>query len=173
MRKLKIVFMGTPGFAVGVLDALLKSEHEIVGVITAADKPAGRGRKLRPSAVKEFALEHGLKVLQPTNLKDPEFAEELRSIGADLQVVVAFRMLPEVVWAMPDLGTFNLHASLLPQYRGAAPSLCQSILVFSGFNFGAGFRSDSSDWIIGSAFPSAIRSTVLTTSLLPKSISLS
>lgn len=121
MEKLRIVFMGTPDFAVGILDAILKNNYEIVGVITAADKPAGRGQKIKYSAVKEFALENNLRLLQPTNLKDENFLEELRSLNANLQVVVAFRMLPEVVWRMPKLGTFNLHASLLPSYRGAAP----------------------------------------------------
>lgn len=121
MEKLRIVFMGTPDFAVGVLDAIYTKGYEIVGVITAPDKPAGRGRKLNQSAVKKYALEKDLKVLQPTNLKSEEFLEELKSLNANLQVVVAFRMLPEVVWQMPKLGTFNLHASLLPNYRGAAP----------------------------------------------------
>ena len=117
----RIVFMGTPEFAVGVLKRLVEDGQQIVGVITAADKPAGRGRKLRSSAVKQFAQEQGFPILQPTNLKDEVFLEELDSWKADLQVVVAFRMLPEVVWKSPKLGTFNLHASLLPQYRGAAP----------------------------------------------------
>ncbi len=122
MEKLRIVFMGTPEFAVGILDAIIKQEkHEVVGVITAADKPAGRGQKIKYSAVKEYALEKGLRLLQPTNLKDESFLTELKSLNANLQVVVAFRMLPKVVWAMPELGTFNLHASLLPNYRGAAP----------------------------------------------------
>jgi len=121
MNKLKIVFMGTPEFAVGILDAIYQRDYDIVGVITAADKPAGRGQKIKYSAVKEYALEKGLRLLQPTNLKDEGFLAELKSLGANLQVVVAFRMLPEVVWKMPELGTFNLHASLLPQYRGAAP----------------------------------------------------
>ncbi len=121
MEKLRIVFMGTPEFAVGILDTILKNNHEVVGVITAADKPAGRGQKIKYSAVKEFALEKNLHLLQPTNLKDEHFLEELRSLNANLQVVVAFRMLPELVWKMPKLGTFNLHASLLPDYRGAAP----------------------------------------------------
>ena len=120
-RKLRIVFMGTPDFAVETLKGILEAGHEVVGVITAPDRPAGRGRKLQMSAVKKFALSKDLKVLQPTNLKDPEFLEELRSLQANLQVVVAFRMLPEAVWAMPEYGTFNLHASLLPEYRGAAP----------------------------------------------------
>ncbi|MES2486756.1 MAG: methionyl-tRNA formyltransferase [Bacteroidota bacterium] len=121
MEELKIVFMGTPDFAVGILDAIYQRNYTIVGVITAADKPAGRGQKVKYSAVKEYALEKGLNLLQPTNLKDETFLEELKSLGANLQVVVAFRMLPEAVWRMPKLGTFNLHASLLPQYRGAAP----------------------------------------------------
>jgi methionyl-tRNA formyltransferase len=121
MKKLRIVFMGTPEFAVGILDAILKANYDVVGVITAADKPAGRGQKIKYSAVKEYALEHNLRLLQPTNLKDVTFLEELNSLNANLQVVVAFRMLPEAVWKMPELGTFNLHASLLPNYRGAAP----------------------------------------------------
>lgn len=119
--QMKIVFMGTPDFAVASLNALAEAGFEIVGVVTAADKPAGRGQKLQESAVKKYAVENGLKVLQPLKLKDPEFVEELSALNADLQVVVAFRMLPEVVWDMPAKGTINLHASLLPQYRGAAP----------------------------------------------------
>jgi methionyl-tRNA formyltransferase len=118
---MKLVFMGTPQFAVASLDELIKAGSEIVGVITAPDKPAGRGQKISESAVKQYAVANGLRVLQPTNLKDPEFLAELRSLDADLQVVVAFRMLPEEVWNMPDKGTINLHASLLPNYRGAAP----------------------------------------------------
>lgn len=121
MERLRIVFMGTPEFAVGILDTIYQHNYDIVGVITAADKPAGRGQKVKYSAVKEYALEKGLNLLQPTNLKDEAFLEELKSLNANLQVVVAFRMLPEAVWKMPKLGTFNLHASLLPQYRGAAP----------------------------------------------------
>jgi methionyl-tRNA formyltransferase len=121
MEKLRIVFMGTPEFAVGILDTIIKNNYEIVGVITAVDKPAGRGQKIKYSAVKEYALEHNLKLLQPSNLKDETFLAELKSLNANLQVVVAFRMLPEAVWKMPKLGTFNLHASLLPNYRGAAP----------------------------------------------------
>lgn len=121
MEKLRIVFMGTPEFAVGILDTIIKNNYEVVGVITAVDKPAGRGQKLKYSAVKEYALEHNLRLLQPSNLKDETFLAELQSLNANLQVVVAFRMLPEVVWRMPKLGTFNLHASLLPNYRGAAP----------------------------------------------------
>ncbi|MFA9191797.1 methionyl-tRNA formyltransferase [Flavobacterium sp. FZUC8N2.13] len=121
MEKLRIVFMGTPDFAVGILDSILKNNYKIVGVITAADKPAGRGQKIKYSAVKEYALEHNLNLLQPSNLKDESFLAELKSLNANLQIVVAFRMLPKVVWEMPSLGTFNLHASLLPNYRGAAP----------------------------------------------------
>lgn len=121
MEKLRIVFMGTPEFAVGILDTIIKNNYEVVGVITAADKPAGRGQKIKYSAVKEYAIHHHLNLLQPTNLKDETFLAELQSLNANLQVVVAFRMLPEVVWKMPKLGTFNLHASLLPNYRGAAP----------------------------------------------------
>lgn len=113
--------MGTPDFAVGILEAILKSDHTVVGVITAPDRPAGRGRKLNESAVKKYALGKGLPILQPTNLKSEAFLADLKALNADLQVVVAFRMLPKAVWQMPPLGTFNLHASLLPQYRGAAP----------------------------------------------------
>lgn len=120
-KKLRIVFMGTPDFAVGTLDSLVRESYTIVGVVTAPDRPAGRGRKLQESAVKKYAIGQGLRVLQPTNLKDPVFLEELQSLDANLQIVVAFRMLPKVVWAMPLYGTFNLHASLLPNYRGAAP----------------------------------------------------
>ena len=120
-KQLRIVFMGTPDFAVASLQALADGGYNVVGVITAPDKPAGRGKKLSESAVKKYAVEKGLKVLQPEKLKNPVFIDELRALKADLQVVVAFRMLPEVVWNMPPLGTFNLHGSLLPQYRGAAP----------------------------------------------------
>ncbi|SHG85994.1 methionyl-tRNA formyltransferase [Flavobacterium defluvii] len=121
MEKLRIIFMGTPEFAVGILDTIIKNDYEVVGVITAADKPAGRGQKIKYSAVKEYALANNLTLLQPTNLKDESFLGELKALNANLQVVVAFRMLPKVVWEMPALGTFNLHASLLPNYRGAAP----------------------------------------------------
>ena len=121
MDSLRIIFMGTPEFAVPSLQILLEHGYKVVAVITAPDKPQGRGRKLMASPVKQLALEHHIPVLQPTNLKNPEFIEELRSYQANLQVVVAFRMLPEVVWDMPELGTFNLHASMLPMYRGAAP----------------------------------------------------
>lgn len=120
-KELRIVFMGTPAFAVESLRALVENDYNVVGVITAPDKPAGRGYKFQPPAVKEYALSAGLTVLQPENLKNEVFLGELRRLKADIQVVVAFRMLPEVVWSMPPRGTFNLHASLLPQYRGAAP----------------------------------------------------
>lgn len=123
MKKedLRIVFLGTPDFAVESLDTLVSNGFNIVGVVTATDKPAGRGHKMLPSAVKQYAVEHGLRLLQPEKLKNEDFVEELRSLNADLFIVIAFRMLPEVVWQMPRLGTFNLHASLLPKYRGAAP----------------------------------------------------
>lgn len=120
-KDLRIVFMGTPEFAVASLKALVDGGFQVVGVITAPDKPAGRGKKLSQSAVKEYALQNNLYLMQPVKLKNPEFLEELRGLKADLQIIVAFRMLPEVVWAMPPMGTFNLHGSLLPQYRGAAP----------------------------------------------------
>ncbi len=118
---MRIVFMGTPDFAVASLDALVKADYQVVAVITAPDRPAGRGRKIQQSAVKKYAVENQIPTLQPTNLKDPNFIEELKRFNADLQVVVAFRMLPKEVWQMPKYGTFNLHASLLPEYRGAAP----------------------------------------------------
>ncbi|MDE7335182.1 MAG: methionyl-tRNA formyltransferase [Muribaculaceae bacterium] len=118
---MKIVFLGTPEFAVESLDAIINAGHEVAAVVTATDKPAGRGHKLLPSAVKTYALEKGIEVLQPAKLRNPEFLNRLREINADIFVVIAFRMLPEEVWAMPRLGTFNLHASLLPRYRGAAP----------------------------------------------------
>ncbi len=121
MNQLRIIFMGTPEFAVPSLEILIENKYNVVAVITAADKPQGRGQKVTLSPVKECAMKHDIPVLQPANLKAPEFLEELKSYQANLQVVVAFRMLPEVVWSMPSLGTFNLHASLLPQYRGAAP----------------------------------------------------
>lgn len=121
MKKLRIIFMGTPEFAVGILDTIVKNNYEIAGVITAVDKPAGRGQKIKFSAVKEYALANNLPLLQPTNLKDENFLAELKALNANLQIVVAFRMLPKAVWEMPQLGTFNLHASLLPNYRGAAP----------------------------------------------------
>lgn len=121
MRDLRIVFMGTPDFAVATLNALLKAKLNVVGVVTAPDKPAGRGQKLSESAVKKYALENNLTILQPTNLKSEDFIDQLRNLKANLQIVVAFRMLPKIVWQMPQFGTFNLHASLLPDYRGAAP----------------------------------------------------
>lgn len=121
MRDLRIVFMGTPEFAVSTLDAIITNGFNVVGVVTAPDKPAGRGRKLNVSAIKTYALSKGLTVLQPTNLKNENFITQLKELKANLQVVVAFRMLPKVVWQMPEFGTFNLHASLLPNYRGAAP----------------------------------------------------
>lgn len=120
-KKLKIVFMGTPEFAVTILAKIIEKDYEVVGVITAPDRLAGRGRKINQSAVKKYALEKGLTLLQPTNLKDNDFQKKLESLKANIQVVVAFRMLPKSVWNMPKYGTFNLHASLLPAYRGAAP----------------------------------------------------
>ncbi len=120
-EKLRIVFMGTPDFAVATLSTLVENDYDVVGVITAPDRPAGRGRKLQESAVKKYAVEKGLTVLQPTNLKNEDFLAELKALKANLQIVVAFRMLPKAVWQMPEYGTFNLHASLLPSYRGAAP----------------------------------------------------
>ena len=121
-KDLRIIFMGTPEFAVETLKALVENDYNVVAVVTQPDKPVGRhGSVLQPSQVKQYAVDHGLPVLQPVKMKDPEFVEQLRSYQADLQVVVAFRMLPEVVWAMPRFGTFNVHAALLPKYRGAAP----------------------------------------------------
>jgi methionyl-tRNA formyltransferase len=120
-KELRIVFMGTPDFAVASLDALIKNGYNVVGVVTAPDKPAGRGQKLQQSAVKIYATEHQLPVLQPEKLKDETFLTELKSLNPDLQIIVAFRMLPEAVWKLPVMGTFNLHGSLLPRYRGAAP----------------------------------------------------
>lgn len=123
MKKsdLRIVFFGTPEFAVESLNAIVEGGYNVVGVVTMPDKPAGRGHKMFQSPVKRYAVERGLKLMQPVSLKDPEFVAELRALGAELFVVIAFRMLPEIVWTMPPLGTFNLHASLLPRYRGAAP----------------------------------------------------
>ena len=120
-KRLRIVYMGTPDFAVAPLRRLVEEGYNIVGVVTMPDKPAGRGLHMQASAVKRYAVEAGLPVYQPEKLKDPQFVETLRSLAPDLGIVIAFRMLPEIVWAMPRLGTFNLHASLLPQYRGAAP----------------------------------------------------
>lgn len=121
MKDLRIIYMGTPEFAVPSLQLLVENGFNVVAVITAPDKPKGRGQKLATSPVKDYAVSQDIPVLQPTNLKSPEFIEELKSYNANLQIVVAFRMLPEMVWDMPEIGTFNLHASLLPQYRGAAP----------------------------------------------------
>ncbi len=121
MRNIRIIFMGTPDFAVETLRTIIENKYNVVGVITAPDKPAGRGRKLKASAVKEYAQSKNLTILQPTNLKDNDFIKELESLNANLIIVVAFRMLPKIVWNMPEYGTFNLHASLLPDYRGAAP----------------------------------------------------
>lgn len=121
MNELRIIFMGTPEFAVPSLEMLTENKFNVVAVVTAPDKPQGRGQKVIASPVKECAMKHHIPVLQPANLKSPDFVEQLKSYHANLQIVVAFRMLPEVVWSMPALGTFNLHASLLPQYRGAAP----------------------------------------------------
>ena len=120
-KNVRIIFMGTPEFAVESLKTLVESGYQVVGVVTAPDKPAGRGLKVIESAVKQYAVSRGIQVLQPEKLKNPEFLKQLESLKPDLQVVVAFRMLPEVVWKLPPLGTFNLHASLLPQFRGAAP----------------------------------------------------
>ncbi|MGK0308922.1 MAG: methionyl-tRNA formyltransferase [Urechidicola sp.] len=121
MRNLRVIFMGTPDFAVTILKGLLEENVNVVGVITAPDKPAGRGRKLNESAVKKIALENNLTILQPTNLKNETFLKEFEALKPNLNIVVAFRMLPKAVWQLPEYGTFNLHASLLPQYRGAAP----------------------------------------------------
>src|SRR5580765_5632132 len=120
-NNLRIVFMGTPEFAVSSLEAIVNAGYNVVGVITAPDKPAGRGLKLNESAVKQFAVKKNLRILQPEKLKNAQFLQELKTLKPDLQVVVAFRMLPELVWNLPAMGTINLHASLLPQYRGAAP----------------------------------------------------
>lgn len=121
LKELRVVFMGTPEFAVASLDALVKAGCNVVGVVTAPDKPAGRGMQVQQSAVKKYAVEHNLPVLQPVKLKDPDFIMDLKNLRADLQIIVAFRMLPELVWSMPPMGSLNLHGSLLPRYRGAAP----------------------------------------------------
>ena len=118
---MKIIFLGTPEFAVDSLRILVENGYDVVGVITAPDKPAGRGQKIAISAVKEYARQNGLNVLQPIKMNDPQFLKDVKKLNADLQIVVAFRMMPESLWSMPPLGTFNLHGSLLPQYRGAAP----------------------------------------------------
>ena len=120
-KKPRIIFMGTPAFAVASLSALLAAEMNVVAVVTAPDKPAGRGMKMQESAVKQFALAHQLMVLQPDKLKAPEFLNAIQALKPDLQIVVAFRMLPEIIWSLPPMGTLNVHGSLLPQYRGAAP----------------------------------------------------
>lgn len=120
-QQLRIIFMGTPIFAVATLKKLVKENYNIVAVVTSADKPAGRGQQVQESEVKQFAKQHNIPVLQPEKLKSQEFIEQLKLLNPDLQIVVAFRMLPEVVWQLPKYGTFNLHASMLPQYRGAAP----------------------------------------------------
>ncbi len=120
-KNLRIIYMGTPDFAVAPLKELIENQYNVVAVVTAPDKPAGRGKKLRESAVKQYAKQQNLNILQPEKLKDPEFNKQLQDLAPDLNIVVAFRMLPEIVWQLPKLGTFNLHASLLPQYRGAAP----------------------------------------------------
>ncbi|WP_017731767.1 methionyl-tRNA formyltransferase [Nafulsella turpanensis] len=120
-KDLRIIFMGTPDFAVPSLQILVENDYKVVAVVTAPDRPKGRGQKVIPSPVKEYAVSQNLPVLQPTNLKSPDFQAELKALEANLQIVVAFRMLPEAVWSMPEIGTFNLHASLLPKYRGAAP----------------------------------------------------
>ncbi len=121
MKEIRIIFMGTPDFAVASLDAIVKAGFKVVGIVTAPDKPAGRGMNLNQSAVKKYAIENGLNILQPEKLKNPDFIDSLKALQADIQIVVAFRMLPEIVWNMPPLGTINVHGSLLPNYRGAAP----------------------------------------------------
>ena len=128
----RIVFMGTPDFAVESLKQIINNKYNVVAVVTSPDKPAGRGQKISESAVKQYAIEKGLNILQPTNLKDSDFQLELKKLNADLNVIVAFRMLPESVWNMPPLGSINLHASLLPQYRGAAPI---NWAVINSYNF--------------------------------------
>ena len=156
LESLRIVFMGTPEFAVASLDALLKENFNVVGVITAPDKPAGRGMKLTESAVKRYAIEKGLHILQPVKLKDPIFLEELGSLHADIQVVVAFRMLPEAVWNMPPMGSVNLHGSLLPQYRGAAPinwAVIKGEKVTGVTTFKLKHEIDTGDILLQESFP--------------------
>jgi methionyl-tRNA formyltransferase len=153
---LRIVFMGTPEFAVDSLDALVRAGFQIVGVVTAPDKPAGRGLSMQESAVKKYAKEHGLKILQPLKLKDPAFIDELRSLNPDLQVVVAFRMLPESVWSLPRMGTINLHASLLPQYRGAAPinwAIIKGEKITGVTTFRLKHEIDTGDILLQESFP--------------------
>lgn len=155
-KSLRIVFMGTPEFAVASLDALLKAGCQVVGVITAPDKPAGRGMKMNESAVKKFAVEHQLHLLQPEKLKNTEFLEQLQSLKADLQIVVAFRMLPEIVWNMPPMGTLNLHGSLLPQYRGAAPinwAVINGDKVTGVTTFKLKHEIDTGDILLQESFP--------------------
>lgn len=156
LQELRIVFMGTPDFAVASLDALVQAGCKIVGVITAPDKPAGRGMKMTESAVKKYAAEKGLYLLQPEKLKNPVFIEELRALRADLQIVVAFRMLPEIVWNMPPLGTVNLHGSLLPQYRGAAPihwAVINGEKVTGVTTFKLKHEIDTGDILLQKSFP--------------------
>jgi methionyl-tRNA formyltransferase len=161
--QLRIVFMGTPAFAVASLDALVKAGCQIVGVVTAPDKPGGRGMQLQQSAVKQYAVEHGLTVLQPEKLKNTDFINELRALEADLQIVVAFRMLPELVWNMPPMGSVNLHGSLLPQYRGAAPI---NWAVINGeketgvTTFKLKHEIDTGDILLQESFPIAENDTV-------------
>lgn len=155
-RSLRIVFMGTPEFAVASLDALVQAGCHIVAVITAPDKPAGRGMKMQGSAVKQYAVEKEIPVLQPERLKNPVFLEELRKLDADLQIVVAFRMLPELVWNMPPLGTVNLHGSLLPQYRGAAPinwAVINGETVTGVTTFRLQHEIDTGDILLQDSFP--------------------
>lgn len=155
-KSLRIVFMGTPEFAVASLDALVKASCNIVGVITAPDKPGGRGMQLQQSAVKKYAVENNLPVLQPEKLKNPGFLAELKSLQADLQIVVAFRMLPEVVWNMPPMGTVNLHGSLLPQYRGAAPinwAVINGEKVTGVTTFKLKHEIDTGDILLQESFP--------------------
>jgi len=156
ISSLRIVFMGTPEFAVASLDALAKAGCQIVGVVTAPDKPAGRGMKLTESAVKQYATANGLPVLQPAKLKDPAFIEALRLLKADLQIVVAFRMLPEIVWNMPPMGSVNLHGSLLPQYRGAAPinwAVINGETITGVTTFKLKHEIDTGDILLQESFP--------------------
>lgn len=148
--------MGTPEFAVASLDALVKAGCRVVGVVTAPDKPAGRGMQLQQSAVKKYAVEHQLPVLQPLKLKDPDFIEALKQLDADLQIVVAFRMLPEMVWNMPPMGTVNLHGSLLPDYRGAAPinwAVINGEKLTGVTTFKLKHEIDTGDILLQDAFP--------------------
>ena len=156
LRDLRIVFMGTPEFAVASLEALVKTGCQIVGVITAPDKLAGRGMKMTESPVKKYALEHQLRILQPEKLKNPEFIDTLKSLRADLQIVVAFRMLPEVVWNMPPLGSVNLHGSLLPEYRGAAPinwAVINGDKITGVTTFKLSHEIDTGDILLQESFP--------------------